>query len=337
MGHLGFMTDSQISSSTLATVIVNFRTADLTLRAVEALLPEIDGIDGEVYVVDNDSGDESFERLSEAVESRQWSGRVSVLRSDHNGGFGYGVNAGVWRALQSPRPPRYIYVLNSDGFPNRNAVRELIAVLDQRPEIGIVGSEVRAIVGEHRVGAFRFPTLFSEFEGTINLGPVSRLLRRWIVSRPPPAESREVDWVSGTSFMVRREVFDTVGLFDDGFFLYFEEIDFCKRARNRGFKSAFVPQSSVQHIGAVSTQMERNDRPMPEYWFASRRRYFTKHHGPAYAAVCDALWITGFSVARVRLKLQGRTDDAKPHMLRDFIKYNVPRSMGLRSRKPSNA
>jgi N-acetylglucosaminyl-diphospho-decaprenol L-rhamnosyltransferase len=325
------MTDSQISSSTLATVIVNFRTADLTLRAVEALLSEIDGVDGEVYVVDNDSGDESFERLSEAVESRQWSGRVSVLRSDHNGGFGYGVNAGVRRALQSPRPPRYIYVLISDGFPNRK--RGARAHCGSRSTTRDRDRRKRSSSDRRRTPrrGFRFPTLFSEFEGTINLGPVSRLLRRWIVSRPPPAESREVDWVSGTSFMVRREVFDTVGLFDDGFFLYFEEIDFCKRARNRGFKSVFVPQSSVQHIGAVSTQMERNDRPMPEYWFASRRRYFTKHHGPTYAAVCDALWITGFSVARVRLKLRGRTDDAKPHMLRDFIKFNVPRSLGLRS------
>lgn len=329
------MTALQIDHSTLATVIVNFRTADLTLRAVEALLPEIDGIDGEVYVVDNDSGDGSFERLSEEVESRQWSGRVSVVRSERNGGFGYGVNLGVRRTLQSPRPPRYIYVLNSDAFPNPNAVRELIAVLEQRPEIGIVGSDVRAMVGENRVGAFRFPTLFSEFEGTIKLGPVSRLLQRWIVSAPAPTESREVDWVSGTSFMVRREVFETVGLFDDGFFLYFEEIDFCKRTRDRGFKNVFVPRSSVRHIGAVSTQMENNDRPMPEYWFASRRRYFTKHHGSAYAAVCDALWIAGFSLARLKLKLQRRTDDAKPHMLRDFIRYNVPRSLGC-ARKPSS-
>ena len=318
-----------MGDSTLATIIVNFRTADLTVQVVEALLPEIEGIDGEVYIVDNDSGDGSFERLTEAVESRQWSGRVSVVRSEHNGGFGYGINVGVRRALQSPRPPRYFYLLNSDAFPERNAVRELIAALDGAPEVGIVGSNVRAVAGEKRVGAFRFPTLFSEFEGTINFGPVSRLLRRWVVSVPLPSESAEVDWVSGTSFMVRREILDSIGLFDDGFFLYFEEIDFCKRVRDRGFKNMFVPRSSVRHIGAVSTQMEKNDRPMPEYWFASRRRYFTKHHGPAYAALCDALWITGFSLSRVKLKLQGRSDDAKPHMLRDFIRYNVPRSLGL--------
>ena len=318
-----------MGDGTLATIIVNYRTADLTVRVVEALLPELDGIDGEVYLVDNDSKDGSVERLTEAVTSRRWSGRVSVVRSEHNGGFGHGINVGVRRALQSTRPPKYVYVLNADAFPERNAVRELIAVLDEAPEIGLVGSKVRAIAGDKQVGAFRFPTLVSEFESTINFGPVSRLLRRWRVSVPLPSESLEVDWVSGTSFMVRREILDSVGLFDDGFFLYFEEIDFCKRVRDGGFKNVFVPASSVRHIGAVSTQMERNDRPMPEYWFASRRRYFTKHHGPAYAALCDAFWITGFSLARIKLKMQGRTDDAKPHMLRDFIRYNVPRSLGL--------
>src|SRR5437667_4349667 len=175
-----------MGDSTLATISVDFRTADLTVQVVEALLPEIEGIDGEVYIVDNDSGDGSFERLTEAVESRQWSGRVSVVRSEHNGGFGYGINVGVRRALQSPRPPRYFHLLNSVAFLERNAVRELIAALDGAPEVGIVGSNVRAIAGEKRVGAFRFPTLFSEFEGTINFGPVSRLLRRWVLSVPLP-------------------------------------------------------------------------------------------------------------------------------------------------------
>ena len=165
----------------------------------------------------------------------------SVVRSEHNGGFGHGIDVGVRRALQSTRPPKYVYVLNADAFPERNAVRELIAVLDEAPEMGLVGSKVRAIAGDKQVGAFRFPTLVSEFESTINFVPVSRLLRRWRVSVPLPSESLEVDWVSGTSFMVRREILDSVGLFDDGFFLYFEEIDFCKRVRDGGFKNVFVP------------------------------------------------------------------------------------------------
>jgi len=323
-------TAAAADQSTLATVVVNYRTPEVTLRSVEALLREIDGIDGDVYLVDNDSKDGSFERMSEVVQARGWGDRVSVIRSDRNGGFGYGINVGVRQALQSARPPRYVYVLNPDAFPDPDAVRQLVAALDQRPEIGIAGSYIQEIDGPDRVGGFRFPTVFSEFEGTIKFGLVSRLLKRWIIPEPILTDMMEVDWVSGTSFMVRREVFERVGLFDDGFFLYFEEIDFCKRARDGGFKNLFVPRSSIRHIGSVSTQMDKKDRPMPEYWFASRRRYFTKHHGAAYTAACDALWIAGFSLGRIKMKLQGRTDNAKPHMLRDFIRYNVPRSLGLR-------
>ena len=315
-------------SSTLATVIVNFRTAALTAQVVEALLSEIQEIDGQVVVVDNDSGDGSFEHLAETARARGWDERVAVIRSDRNGGFGYGINVGVRHALSSPRPPRFVYVLNPDAFPQRDAVRALVDTFEADPRIGIAGSHIHAAEGDERVGAFRFPTLFSEFESTINFGPVSRLLRRWMISDELPTQTCEVDWVSGTSFMVRREVFESIGLFDDGFFLYFEEIDFCKRSKGSGFKNVFVPRSAIRHIGSVSTQMHKNDRPMPEYWFASRRRYFTKHHGAAYTALCDALWIAGSSLARVKRQIQGEKDPSKPRMLRDFIRYNVPRSLG---------
>jgi N-acetylglucosaminyl-diphospho-decaprenol L-rhamnosyltransferase len=322
------MTPAEPESSTLATVIVNFRTPELTAQVVDALLPEIDGIDGQVFVVENDSGDDSFERLTEAARARNWGERAVVVRSDRNGGFGYGINVGVRRALASPRPPRFVYVLNPDAFPEAGAVRALIEVLESDPRIGIAGSNIQDAGSAERAGAFRFPTAFSEFEGTLNLGVVSRVLRRWVVSGTMPTETAEVDWISGASFMVRREVFDAIGLFDDGFFLYFEEIDFCKRARDEGFKNVFVPHSAIRHIGSVSTHMNKNDRPMPEYWFASRRRYFTKHHGHAYAALCDALWIAGFSLARLKRRITGEEDRSKPRMLRDFIRYNVPRSIG---------
>jgi GT2 family glycosyltransferase len=315
-------------SSTLATVIVNFRTAEMTAQVVDTLLPEVAEIDGEVVVVDNDSGDGSYERLVELAGARGWSERVIIVRSDRNGGFGYGINVGVRRALASARPPRFVYVLNPDAFPERGAVQALMDTLTADPSIGIAGSHIHAAEGGERVGAFRFPTLFSEFEGTINFGPVSRFLRRWTVSGELPVETAEVDWVSGTSFMIRREVFDAIGLFDEGFFLYFEEIDFCKRAKGGGFKNVFVPRSAIRHIGSVSTQMHKRDRPMPEYWFASRRRYFTKHHGPAYTALCDALWIAGFSLGRVKRRVRGEQDPSKPRMLRDFIRYNVPRALG---------
>jgi GT2 family glycosyltransferase len=215
--------------------------------------------------------------------------------------------------------------LNSDAFPDPGAVDRLLEHLDRHPEVGIAGSYVHGMDGEQQGPAFRFPTFFSEFESTMRFGPVTWLLKPWAIAHDPGRDC-EVDWVSGASLMVRREVFETVGLFDEGFFLYYEEIDFCHRTRKAGFSIAYVASSTISHVGSVSTGMQDVQRPMPEYWFASRRRYFQKHRGSAYLAACDLVWTTGFSLWRIRRKIQRKSDTDRPGMLRDFVRYNFPRS-----------
>jgi N-acetylglucosaminyl-diphospho-decaprenol L-rhamnosyltransferase len=317
----------------LVVIIVNYRTADLTLQVVRAVLAEIVDIAARVIVVDNDSQDGSFERLSQAVAAEDLSARVLVLASDKNGGFGHGINVAVRRGLELPERASYFYVLNPDAFPDPGAVRRLVDCLDENPEVGIAGSYIRSTDGRIEIGGFRFPSVFSEFETTMQLGPVTRLLRPWVVSLPNPEQARDVDWVSGVSMMIRREVFETVGLFDEGFFLYFEEIDFCRRVRQGGYTATYVASSKISHIGSVSTGMGDVRRPMPAYWFESRRRYFRKHHGPLYLAACDVLWTVGFSLWRLRRRIQRKPDADKPHMLRDFIRYNFPRSFAKVERR----
>jgi GT2 family glycosyltransferase len=312
----------------LAVIIVNFRTADLTLKVVRALLAEIETIPSRVIVVDNDSGDGSFERLSEGVRAEGWTDRVEVIASDKNGGFGYGINVAVRCALEFPERPPYFYILNSDAFPDEGAVHKLIDYLDRNPDVGIAGSYIHGTEGDTQAAAFRFPSALGEFEATMKFGPVTRLLKPWVVTLPTPETECEVDWVSGASMMVRREVFETAGLFDEGFFLYYEEIDFCRRVRRAGFKAGYVATSTISHIGSVSTGMQDFKKPMPNYWFASRRRYYEKHHGRAYLAACDVLWTSGFALWRLRRRLQRKPDADRPHMLRDFIRYNFPRSFG---------
>ena len=309
----------------LVVVIVNFRTADLTMQVVRAVLGEIFDMAARVMVVDNDSQDGSFEQLSKAVVAEGLSARVTVVLSDRNGGFGHGINVAVRRCLELPDAPSYFYVLNPDAFPDPGAVRRLVDCLDENPDVGIAGSHIRSTDGRDEIGGFRFPSVLSELETTMRLGPMTRLLRRWVVPLPSPEQARDVDWVSGVSMMIRKEVFETVGLFDEGFFLYFEEIDFCRRVRQGRFRATYVAESKIRHIGSVSTGMGDVHRPMPAYWFASRRRYFQKHHGRAYVAACDVLFTIGFSLWRVRRKIQGKPDTDKPHMLRDFIRYNFPR------------
>jgi hypothetical protein len=119
--------------------------------------------------------------------------------------------------------------------------------------------------------------------------------------------------------LIRAEVFDEIGLFDDRFFLYYEETDFCRRALGAGWETWYLPESRVAHIGSVSTGMKNLDRPMPQYWFDSRAHYFRKNHGTGYLAVANLLWVIGFSTFRIRSVIQRKSDPGRPGLLKDFI------------------
>jgi GT2 family glycosyltransferase len=145
---------------------------------------------------------------------------------------------------------------------------------------------------------------------------------------PPPAISQPVDWVSGASFMIRREAIERVGMFDETFFLYFEEVDLCRRVRAAGYSIHFVVESSVCHVSGVSTGMTKPRRRMPEYWFASRRHYLRKFHGAAGLALFNVVALLCLTLQRTRQFL-GRKPVDTPYFVRDFIRYNfLGRRMG---------
>ena len=253
---------------TVLTIILNYRTPEMTLEAVAAAVREMAGIAGEITVVDNDSGDGSFEKLRAGVGAAGWDadGRVRVIQAGRNGGYGAGNNVGIRAGLTRGGPPDYVYILNSDAFPDAGAIRRLIEYLEAHPTVGFAGSYIHGPDGDPHATAFRFPTVWSEFEGAARLGPVSRLLARFVVPLPIPDATGPVDWLAGASVMMRRSVLDAVGLFDERFFLYFEETDLCRRARAAGWPTVYVRESAVTHIGSVSTGMKAWART-PGYWF----------------------------------------------------------------------
>ena len=301
------------------TIVLNYRTTDLTLKAVEATLREMEGMAGAVTVVDNDSGDGSFERLQAAVRERGWS-RVRVLQSGHNGGYGAGNNFGMRHGLPDGSAPDHVYILNSDAFPEPGAIRCLMEYLEQHPEVGFAGSRIHGDDDAYHQTAFRFPTVFSEFESGAGTGPISRLLQRYIVALPEPLEPQEVDWMAGASLMVRTRMLDQVGLFDERFFLYFEETDLCLRARRAGWRAVYLPQSRVMHIGSVSTGMKTWKR-MPAFWFDSRLWYFTKNHGVGYAVLATLAYGAGAAIFALRRLFGKRRSNQADHFLGDLFSH----------------
>lgn len=303
--------------ATVLTVILNYRTAAMTVQAVQAALAAMAGIEGEVLVVDNDSQDGSFEALTAQVPIG-----VRVIQSGHNGGFGAGNNVGIRAGLSDGACPDYIYVLNPDAFPDVHAIRHLLDTLEQNLNAGFAGSYIHGPDGTPHLTTFRFPSIASEFEGAVRFGPVSRLLARFAVPVPIPATTTLVDWLAGASLLMRRSVLDQIGLFDETFFLYFEETDLCRRAQNAGHKVIFVRESDVTHIGSVSTGMKEWDR-VPGYWFDSRWHYFVKNHGRVYAACATLAHLTGGLLHKLRCLLTGKTTAGAPHFLRSMLWHDL--------------
>jgi N-acetylglucosaminyl-diphospho-decaprenol L-rhamnosyltransferase len=309
----------------LLTVLLNWRTAEMTLRAAEAALTALQGVDGALVIVDNDSGDGSFETLSHEAEKRGWTTgpqAVRVLQSGRNGGFGAGNNHGIRAAMPDGSKPDYVYLLNSDAFPAPDAIRALLNHLEAHPATGFAGSYIHGPEGEPHRTAFRFPSIWSEFEGQIRFGPVSRLLQRYIVARPIPEATTRVDWLAGASIMMRQSVLDQIGLFDETFFLYFEETDLCRRAALAGWPTDYVVESRVAHIGSASTGMKTWTR-IPQFWLDSRLHYFTKNHGRAYAALATLATLKGGTLWRLRLLIQRKDRGDPPRYLRDLLSHHL--------------
>ena len=311
---------------TLLIVIVNYRTPELTLDCLRSLQPEASAVAGaRVVVVDNCSGDDSVARLEAAIRAQGWDGWARIQPLERNDGFAAGNNAAIRPALEEADPPCYVLLLNPDTIVRPGAIRELIAFMEGHPDVGIAGSRIEELDGTPQRSVFRFPSVLGELEKGLRFGPASRILGRWVVAPKVPDVSGPTDWVSGACFMVRREVFEAIGLLDESYFLYFEEVDFCHRARRAGWPCWFVPTARVVHLVGQSTgtvDPDRSLRRVPDYWFHARRHYFLSNYGPITTVLADLAWSLGHASYRLRRLVQRKLDTDPRWLLWDFIRYN---------------
>jgi N-acetylglucosaminyl-diphospho-decaprenol L-rhamnosyltransferase len=299
------MTTKMIDSTRLWIVIVNYRTAGLaidclaSLNAERRLFPQFHTV-----VVDNASGDGSPEQLRAAIERHAWSGWAEVVTAERNGGFAYGNNVAIERALRAAHRPDYVMLLNPDTVVHPGAIKSLVEFMDAHPQAGIGGSLLESADGSIDCSAHNAFSPVGELLAGANLGVLARVLDRYDVSPPVRHSPHECGWVSGASLIARSELFAQIGLLDDGYFLYFEEADFCFRARKAGWQIWFVPASRVVHLEGAATGIRQVVRRRPRYWYESRRRYFIKHYGLAGLLLADVLWTLGRMTLAVRRLLR---------------------------------
>ena len=245
----------------LAIIILNYRTAKLAIDCLASLQGEVDERTAAV-VVDNDSRDGSADRIDAAIRQRGFGAWASVRRLEFNGGFAAGNNAGI----RSVEADAYV-LLNSDTIVRPGVLASLRRAMREHPEAGLIGPSLVGVSGAPEVSAFREIHPLTELVRAACTGPVTRLLRRFEPAMPVPERPAHVDWLGFACVLVRREVIERVGLLDDGYFMYFEDVDYCRAVRAAGFKILLPPRPGG---GPPPGRQLGGDRPLegPAAWTA---------------------------------------------------------------------
>lgn len=306
----------------VAVSIVNYRTAELVIAGLPALLEELSHFaEARVVIVDNASGGGDAEAIQAAIARNGWAPRVSLVHAPHNGGFAAGNNLAFAEIARWAQRPLGILLLNPDAEVRPGAVRALAALLGAHPAAGAAGACQEHPDGRRWSGAFRFPGPMSEFARASGIG---RLAQRFHIVHGMCTAPRRVDWVSGAAVMIRPEALESVGAMDEGFFLYFEEVDLMRRLADAGWETWHTPEAVIRHDAGQSTGirdgMVRRGR-MPAYWFASWLRYFVKAHGPAYARTTAAIRLMGLVLSCLVAALKGRQHALPERYVADFARH----------------
>ena len=239
----------------------------------------------EVIVVDNASTDDSVSMLAEAFP---W---VQVIANRQNLGFTKANNQGL-----AASRGRYVLFLNPDTEAAPQAVSQMLAYAEAHPDVGVLGPQLRYGDGSVQSSRRRFPTLATFFlESTVlqRPWPRNRVLDRYFVLDKPDDAISQVDWVVGACMLVRRAVLDAIGGFDEGFFMYSEELDLCHRAVDAGWQVVYFPQAVVTHYEGKSSEQVVAARHIR--FHTSRVRYVRKYHGAAAATAVRAFLLLTFA------------------------------------------
>lgn len=272
---------------------MNYKTADLVAHCLESLAAQVSALNGgKVIIIDNDSHDGSVAQLQTFIKSKNFSSWVELILMPLNGGFAYGCNAGIRHVLSVSHAVNYVMLLNPDTLVRHAAIAGLVDFMDANSLAGIVGSQLENSEGIIENSAHRFHSPFSELLESARLGMLSRLFSKHEITPPFNGNEHQCNWVSGSSMMIRRQVFEQIGFLDEAFFLYFEEVDFFYRSAKAGWQTWYVPSAKVMHIEGASTGIKSAKR-RPKYWYDSRRRYFLKHYGMWGLISADLLWAIG--------------------------------------------
>lgn len=275
----------------VSVIVVSYNTREILRRCLARLAEELATVDGEAIVVDNASADGSADMVADEFPA------VQLVRSTVNLGFAAGNNRGFALARG-----RYVVLLNPDAFLGSGALARALAHMERSPHVGIAGGRLQDPAGRLQPSGRLFPSLLNELmviSGLAARYPRSRLFGRFDRTWADPDQAAQVDWVPGAFTIIRGRALGETGGFDERFFLYYEEVDLCRRMVQAGYEVWYWPDVVVTHIGGASSKTVKAHEfscagsQLTLWRLRSALLYYRKHHGRTAAwglAALESLW-----------------------------------------------
>jgi len=274
--------------TSLSIVIVNYNTEALLRSCLESVYAGADGTTTDIWVVDNHSCDNSVPMLRSSFPF------VNVIANSENVGFSRANNAAISQGRSD-----YILLLNPDTLVIDDAIERMVTFLDEHPKVGIAGCKVLNRDGTLQLACRRsIPTpkvAFYRLTGLSRLFPQSKLIAKYNMTYESPDRMHEVDAVSGAFLMIRRKVVEEIGLLDERFFMYGEELDWCLRAKRAGWTVAYHPEARIIHYKGESTKY--NSRKAAFEFYRAMYLFYRKHY-----AKTTPLWLHWLVMAGIILR-----------------------------------
>jgi N-acetylglucosaminyl-diphospho-decaprenol L-rhamnosyltransferase len=267
------MQGEPLDTSDLAVVVVNMNGGDEVVGCVRSVYESAGDLQMTVALVDNDSHDGSDRAVANAFPE------VRIIKNRSNRGFPAAANQGM-RETSS----EFILLINPDAEVAAGTLEGFLKVASDHPRAGAIGALTRNPDGSIYPSARRVPSLPLGLAHTLlgHVWPGNPWTRRYRMATWDRTTERPVDWVSGSSMLLRRAALDQVGIFDEGFFMYVEDMDLCTRLRAAGWEVWFSPQLEIVHIGGTATAGKRR---MTLEHSRSIYRYFVKHRSSGWRSV----------------------------------------------------
>ena len=266
----------------LSIIIVSWNVRELLKKCLNSIYKHTQGIYFEIFVIDNNSSDET------AVTVKQNFPDVKLFANEENKGFAAANNQGIKKAVGD-----YILLLNPDTELKEDSMTKIVDFMRADSNCGIAGCHLLNANGSHQDSVRKFPGFLDQALILLKLHhilPNLTPLRRYLCANFDYSREQKVDQIMGAFFMIRREVIEKIGMLDEKFFTWFEEIDFCLRAKQAGWNVIYTPLTSItHHFGQSFKQMMTVEKQ--KIWNKSVRYYFLKHCGLAeYIMISVLSW-----------------------------------------------